>query len=170
MKKVMFFAMVLLATVGVARVDAQKIGYVNMQELVTGLPEYAQVDSAVGQYRDDLSGQLQTMQEELQSKAASFVADSLKMSASIKQVKRGELIDLQGRISQLQQASQQELQQKYATLLQPVVDKVTKAVTDIAKAKGYSFVFNDAGDGSNLVVKPAQDDLTPAVKTKLGIK
>jgi hypothetical protein len=31
-------------------------------------------------------------------------------------------------------------------------------------------VFNDTGDGQILVVKPTADDLTGAVKTKLGIK
>jgi outer membrane protein len=92
------------------------------------------------------------------------------MSDAIKEVKRSELRDLQNRIAQLQQTSQQQLQGKQQSLLQPIIEKAQKAVDAVAKAKGYTYVFNDTGDGTVLVVKPAADDLTAQVKTKLGIK
>lgn len=170
MKKLTILLVVLVATLSAAQVDAQKIGYVDMQELVTGMPEYAQADTALGRYRDDLVQQMQVMQQEMQTKAGAFVEDSLKMSDAIKEVKRSELRDLQNRISQLQQTSQQQMQQKQNDLLQPIIEKAQTAVDAVAKAKGYSYVFNDTGDGTILVVKPAADDLTAQVKTKLGIK
>jgi outer membrane protein len=171
MKKVAILAALVLATTLTAfKADAQKIGYVDMQEIVTGMPEYAQADTALGKYRDDLVQQMQAMQQELQTKAGAFIKDSLKMSDAIKEVKRSELRDLQNRIAQLQQTSQQQLQGKQQSLLQPIIEKAQKAVDAVAKAKGYTYVFNDTGDGSVLVVKPAGDDLTAQVKTKLGIK
>jgi outer membrane protein len=170
MKKLTILLVVLVATLSAAKVDAQKIGYVDMQEIVTGMPEYAQADTALGRYRDDLVQQMQVMQQEMQTKAGAFVQDSLKMSDAIKEVKRSELRDLQNRIAQLQQTSQQQMQQKQNDLLQPIIEKAQKAVDDVAKAKGYSYVFNDTGDGTILVVKPAGDDLTAQVKAKLGIK
>jgi outer membrane protein len=170
MKKLTILLVVFVATLSATKVDAQKIGYVDMQEIVTGMPEYAQADTALGRYRDDLVQQMQVMQQEMQTKAGTFVQDSLKMSDAIKEVKRSELRDLQNRIAQLQQTSQQQMQQKQNDLLQPIIEKAQKAVDDVAKAKGYSYVFNDTGDGTILVVKPAGDDLTAQVKTKLGIK
>lgn len=170
MKKLTILLVVFVATLSATKVDAQKIGYVDMQEIVTGMPEYAQADTALGRYRDDLVQQMQVMQQEMQTKAGTFVQDSLKMSDAIKEVKRSELRDLQNRIAQLQQTSQQQMQQKQNDLLQPIIEKAQKAVDEVAKAKGYSYVFNDTGDGTILVVKPAGDDLTAQVKTKLGIK
>ncbi|HEX5555065.1 MAG TPA: OmpH family outer membrane protein [Chitinophagaceae bacterium] len=170
MKKLAILAVVLVATLSAAKVDAQKIAYVDMQELVTGMPEYAQADTALGKYRNDLIGQMQAMQQELQTKASAFVKDSLKMDDAIKEVKRSELRDLQNRISQLQQSSTQQMQTKQNALLQPIIAKAQKAVEAVAKAKGYTYVFNDTGDGSILVVKPTSEDLTAQVKTKLGIK
>lgn len=171
MKKLSVLVVVLVvATLSAAKVDAQKIAYVNMGDLVTGMPEYAQADTALGNYRNDLVQQMQSMQQELQTKAGAFISDSLKMSEAIKEVKRTELRDLQNRIGQMQQNSQQELSQKQQELLQPIIDKAQKAVDAVAKAKGYAYVLNDTGDGSFLVVKPVGDDLTNEVKTKLGIK
>lgn len=171
MKKLTILAaVILMATVFAFRADAQKIGYVDMQEIVTQMPEYAQADTALGSYRDNLIQNMQSMQQEFQSKAESFVKDSVKMNPAIKEAKRSELTDLQRRISQLQQTSQQQLQQEQSTLLQPVIEKAQKAVNEVAKAKGYAFVFNDPGDGSVLVVKPNADDLTNEVKARLGIK
>jgi outer membrane protein len=62
------------------------------------------------------------------------------------------------------------MQTKQNALLQPIIAKAQKAVEAVAKAKGYTYVFNDTGDGSILVVKPTSEDLTAQVKTKLGIK
>jgi outer membrane protein len=70
MKKVAILAALVLATTLTAfKADAQKIGYVDMQEIVTGMPEYAQADTALGKYRYDLVQQMQAMQLELQTKA-----------------------------------------------------------------------------------------------------
>ena len=170
MKKLAILAVVLVSTLAAFQADAQKIGYVNMQDLVTAMPEWAKADTALGKYRDDLYGQLQAMQGEFQTKAESFVKDSAKLSDAIKEVKRSELRDLQNRMSQLQQTSQQQLQQKQHELVEPIITKVTQAVDAVAKAKGYSYVINEPGDGSLLVVKPSGDDLTAQVKTKLGVK
>jgi outer membrane protein len=170
MKKLAILAVVLVATLSAAKVDAQKIGYVDMQEVVTGMPEYAQADTALGKFRNDLYQQMQSMQQEFQTKAQAFIKDSATMSEAIKEVKRSSLTDLQTRIGQLQQGIQQQMQQEQNKLLQPIIEKAQKAVDAVAKTKGYTYVFNDTGDGSILVVKPTGDDLTALVKTKLGIK
>lgn len=170
MKKLAILVAVAVAMLGATQVDAQKIGYVNMQDIVTGMPEYAQADTALANYRDDLVQAMQTMQQELQTKAGAFIQDSLKMSEAIKEVKRSELRDLQNRIGQMQQSSQQQLQKKQNDLLQPIIEKAQKAVDAVAKSKGYTYVLNDTGDGQILVVKPTGDDLTTVVKTQLGIK
>lgn len=152
------------------RADAQKIGYVNMQEIVTGMPEYAQADTALGQYQNTLVQEYQAMQQQFQNELNTFVKDSATMSDAVKQVKRGTLQDLSGRISQFQQTMQQQLQQKQGDLLKPIIEKAQAAVSAVAKSKGYTYVMNDSGQGEILVVKPEGDDLTPSVKAKLGLK
>lgn len=173
MKKLAILALVLVCGLMSFQADAQKIAYVDMQELVTAMPELASADTALAKYQQDLGQAYQGVQSEFNTKAESFVKDSATMSDAIKEVKRSELRDLQTRMMQLQQSSQQKLQQKQQELIAPIVTKVQQAVEAVAKAKGYTYVINDSGSDSGsgiLIVKPAGDNLTAQVKTKLGVK
>lgn len=173
MKKLTILAAtILMATVCAFQANAQKIGYVDMQDIISLMPETAQADSALGTYRENLIQTMQSMNQEFQTKAAAFVKDSLKMNEAIKEARRSELRDLQNRLGQLQQNSQQQMQQEQSQLLQPIIDKAQRVVTEVAKTKGYTYVFDDSqGGGANiLIVKPNADDLTAEVKTKLGLK
>ncbi len=169
-KGVIIAAVAILASFSTFSVNAQKIGYVNMQDVVTNMPEYAKADTAVTNYSQDLYTQMQTMQQEFQDNANKFIKDSTTMSDAVKEVKRGELQDQQRRIAQFQQSLRQRVGSKQQELLQPIIDKAQNAVNAVAQAKGYTWVMNVPGDSSLLVVKPKGDDLTEAVKTKLGIK
>jgi outer membrane protein len=56
--------------------------------------------------------------------------------------------------------------------MKPVTDKARAAVEAVAKAGGYAYVINDTQVAGLplLTTKSGQDDLTAAVKTKLGLK
>ncbi|TAN15143.1 MAG: OmpH family outer membrane protein [Chitinophagaceae bacterium] len=171
-KLIILAAVILVATFSALSANAQKIGYVDMQDIISLMPETAQADSALSSYRDNLVETMQTMNQEFQTKANTFVKDSLKMNEAIKEAKRSELRDLQNRIGQLQQTSQQQMQQEQQQLLQPIIEKAQKAVSEVAKVKGYTYVLDDSqgGGGNILIVKPATDDLTAEVKARLRLK
>ena len=58
------------------------------------------------------------------------------------------------------------VEQKQNMLLQPVYDKVLKAIEEVAKEKGYGYVFNKEA----LLVSPPADNLIPMVAEKLKVK
>jgi outer membrane protein len=162
-----------LSFIGVAH--AQRIGYVNMQEIMASMPESAQADTAIKKYQQQLDQQYQAMQEEFQDEASSFVKDSATMTDAVKEVKRMSLQDLNNHMLQLRQGMNQEISQKYNELQKPIIDKIQTAVRAVAKDKGYSYVMKEYVSGGSgpvevFVVKPAGDDLTMVVKKQLGIK
>lgn len=172
MKKVAIVAaFVLVASLSAMQVNAQtKIGYVNMQEIIMDMPETAQADSSLQDFRNDLIEQARGMRSEFQTNAQAFIKDSLSMSDAIKEVKREELQGQQQRIAKFQQTIQQKLSQQQQKLYQPIITKAQNAVNTVAEAKGYTWVFNDTGNGSILLVKPEGENLTDAVKANLGIE
>lgn len=170
MKKVAIIAaVVLVASLSAFQVSAQKIGYVNMQEIIVNMPEFAKADTALNKYRQELFAEIQSMRTDLQDNISSFVKDSTTMSDAVKEVKRDELQDAQQRLMTFQQSSQQKVGQKQNELMKPIIDKAQKAVEAVADSKGYTWVFNDTGNGNILLVKPSGDNLTTAVKANLGI-
>ena len=77
-------------------------------------------------------------------------------------------MEIQNRVSEFQQSISQELQQKQAELMNPIMEKAQKAVQDLAKAQGIVAVFDS---GSALYFdESAVVDLTPAARKALGIK
>ncbi len=103
---------------------------------------------------------------ELNSKDSAFVKDSVKLSASMKEIKRNDLIKLYQRVQGFQQESQQEYQAKANEKIAPIREKALNAIRTVAKENGYTYIFNE----DNLLVMPPGDNILPLVKAKLGIK
>ena len=148
MKKIIVIAAMALLTL---TASAQKLGRVNFTELYQLAPE-----------ADAAREQINAMQNEAQETFSSMV------TAAIKDAKEKELMDIQNRVQEFQQTISQELQQKQAELMNPIMEKAQKAVQDLAKAQGIVAVFDESSalyfDQSAVV------DLTPAARKAMGIK
>ena len=85
-----------------------------------------------------------SMVEEYQTKANQYQQKSSTWTAAIKEAKEKELMDIQNRVQEFQQTISQELQQKQAELMNPIMEKAQKAVQDLAKAQGIVAVFDES--------------------------
>ena len=106
------------------------------------------------------------MMKEYQTKGQQFQATEKTMTDAMKEVKMKEIQDLENRIQTTQQSAQEKLQLKKQDVYQPVLDKADKAIKDVAKEKGYDYVF-DKSQGALLFGKDG-DNLLPAVKAVVG--
>ncbi|KYP13789.1 OmpH family outer membrane protein [Flavihumibacter sp. CACIAM 22H1] len=168
MKKVLSVLMVALGLVAFNQTSqAQtKIGYISFNEIVALMPEAKKADSALVQFRDALIQSAQEKENALNEAITKFNADSAKMTAAVKEVKRKEL---QQKLTELQgeeQRIQQELQKRQEELSEPIQKKAMDAVQAVAKESGYAYVLPK----EYMIVSPPADDLLPLVKKKLGLK
>ena len=90
------------------------------------------------------------------------------MSNIIKQTREKELTDMQDRLKQFEQNAQKDLQDKQNALMAPTIAKANKAINDVAKENGFSYIFNTT-DGV-LLYSEGGDDIMPLVKKKLNLK
>jgi outer membrane protein len=169
MKKFLLLAIALL-TIGFAfpSMAQQKIGYVDFNSLIGGMPGIDSVKIKLQKYQETLTGQLDQMRTEFENKLTDYQSQQATMSDLIKQTKEKELTDLQGRIDAFQNKAQQDLQTKQQELLQPIIDKARAAVKDVAKENKYTLVLNSIEDV--ILFSEPTDDLTSLVKKKLGIQ
>jgi outer membrane protein len=145
-----------------------KIGYINFDALVGQMPEAKTIKSQLDIYQKQFVDQLTVMNTELQTKGKEFQSQSATMTDAIRTAKQTELQDIQKRMQDYENNAQQQVEAKTNELSKPLVDKVRAAVTEVAKEKGYNYVFNTAQ--VQLIVSPDGDDLMAPVKVKLGIK
>lgn len=146
----------------------QKIGYINSEELILSMPEAKKADGDINAYAKTFQDQLTTMQKELETKYKAYEKDVKTMSEAMKDVKEKEITDLQGRIQSTQQSAEEKIAAKRQELLKPITERADKAIQEVAKEKGYTYII-DASSGS-LIYATASDNIIADVKAKLGIK
>jgi Outer membrane protein len=166
MKKIVL--LLAIATLGLSSFAQQKLGYINSEELILSMPEAKKADADIQAYAKTFQEQLTSMQKELETKYKAYEAGVKTMTEAMREVKEKELTDLQKRIESTQQSAEEKIAAKRQEFLKPITDKADKAIQEVAKAKGYSFIF-DTSAGSIIYALPS-DNILDDVKAKLGIK
>ena len=149
-----------------------KLGYTNIDYLLSLTPEAKDIQNQLTIQRTQTENELKRMQKELQDKYETYEKGAAQMSDVIRKDRETELQSLQARIQEFGQTSQQSLQSKYQQLVNPVVQKIQKAIDAVAAESGYQYVFNlDAGANTIpiLLVAPKDNDITELVLRKMGI-
>lgn len=147
--------------------NAQKIAHVNLDSLISLMPESKAAQVSVQNYGKQLEQQVTVMQTELQTKYTEYQEKSKDMAEVVRASKEKELNDLNTRIQEFQQQAQVDYQKKTAELSKPVYDKAKVAIDQVAKENGYKYAL-DTSTGLVLYNEPA-DDILGLVAKKLGI-
>lgn len=163
----------LILTCGVAfgfaaSAQSPKFGYISSQELLSIMPDVVKADTQLKAYAKQFTDQLETMGREFEKKGEDYQKNAATMTEAVREVREKELTDLRTRFQGLEQSANEKVAKKKEELYKPILEKADKAIKDVAKEKGYDYVF-DASGGSLLYAKDT-DNLMPLVKTKLNIK
>jgi outer membrane protein len=153
-----------------ASAQTLKFGHIDFQALIQSMPERDVAQKAMAKMQADLESQLSVMQKEYQTKGQEYVAlvKQPNVTDAIRQAKEADIQSLQERITTFQQQAQENLQKEESKQFQPIVEKARKAIGEVAKEQGMLYVFEV---NSVLYYNTAQStDLSPLVKTKLGLK
>ncbi len=170
MKKLMKVVMVVALTLCSSTIFAQKLGRINMQEIIVAMPETTEMQTKLEAFRQDLLGNLETMQVELNNKYADYQSTYQTVTDSVRSLKEKDIQDLQTRMEQFEQSAMQEMQAKQGELLQPVITKAQEAVKKVATAGAYSVIYDLSVASLAYYDESQVVDIAPAVKAELGIK
>jgi outer membrane protein len=164
MKKLLFAG---LMAVGFLSASAQKIGYINFDEVVGSMPEAAKAQATLAEFQQTLAERAQEMMREVSNKDSAYAADSLKMTPTMRELKKKDIFKLYQEAQAFQQqGAQEQMQQKQNEVGAPIRDKAIATIKLVAKENNYAYVLEE---GSLLVMPPA-DNLLALVKAKLGIR
>ena len=167
MKNLKSLLFITLVTVSFA-VKAQKIAFIELDSLLSVMPEMTEAKKASADHYKQLESTLTAMQKDLNDKLNDFQTNEKSYTDLIKQTKQKELQDLNQRIQDFQVQAQTDFQKKNDELTKPINAKAKKAIDKVAKAKGYKMVI-DSSAGVLLYTEP-MDDIFNLVKAELGIK
>ncbi|RTQ53535.1 OmpH family outer membrane protein [Hymenobacter gummosus] len=149
-----------------------KIGYTNVDYVISQMPESKQIESQLKDYSTQLKNQLDAKIADYRKKGEVYQALPATTPDAIRADKEKELQTLQNSIQEFQQSAEQSVQQRQQTLLKPVYDKLQKTIDAVSEKNGYTYVFNsDAGFGTTpiLLHGPKDGDISDLVLKEMGV-
>lgn len=163
------FVIVCLMCMAALNIQAQKVGYINTQELISLMPEVKEANSQLEVMKTQFSKRGQDMVQVLQQKYQAFQQKQANGELSpVEAEKQGQALkEEEQTLVAFEQESQQKLMAKSEELLQPMQDKVNNAIKMVAQENGYAYIL-DISQGSVLYADPTTD-VSALVKAKLGI-
>jgi outer membrane protein len=139
-----------------------KIGHVDIAEILAVLPER---DSAAV-VLDKETKELQSTYDDMTVVYNKMLDDYEKSQSSLTEIvrknKESELMDKEKRLQEFQQNATTTLQKRNSELIQPILDKIIKAVDKVATENGFTYVL-DVSKGSVVFSSKDSQNLNPLV-------
>jgi len=156
---------------GIAQAQtAMKIGYADVDYILSQMPEAKQVESELQAHNTQLQNQLQAKYQEYQQKLQAYQQGGASMVDAVRTEKETELAQLEQRIQKFQQDAQTSMQKKQGTLMEPLYAKVGTNLEVVAKENGYTHILNGQVGGIDVVLyADVKFDISDLVLKKMGI-
>lgn len=165
LKTLLLIAIVTLGMSGVA--NAQKIGHIDTEMLLKSMPDTKKMEAELEKMQKTYKDEIGALAKKYEDKLKKYAAEEKAQTPETNARRKAEIQQEGAQIQQAEKIATQEMQKKYADLLNPILEKAQKAIKDVADAKGVIYVL-DASAGKGLLVFEKGEDLYDAVKAKLG--
>ncbi len=153
-------------------VEAQKIAIVDINEVLSSLPEYqnaqTELDRIAAEWRQEIAQEF----DKVKSMYNKFQAEQVLLSADDKTKKEDEIVKKESEVRELQKTKfgpDGALFKKRQEMVSPIQDKVFGAIESYAADRGFDIIF-DKGGATGLLFTNPEYDKTADLKKRLNIK
>ncbi len=112
---------------------AQKFGHIDAQSIMQGMPEFIKAKGDIDAQQKQYENDLKLMQDELQRKSEEYDKTKSTMNATKQQETETALQQMYQKIQQTYQDNQQALSKASQEKMQPITEKLVKAIKNVAK-------------------------------------
>ena len=158
----LFFITCLLLTPALAK--ELKIGVVDIENIINNSPDYKRIEGALKKKSEDLGRPLQQKEQELGQQVQEFQKQA--QAGIIKEdVRKQRESEFQKKFDEIQKSKDtaaRSFQDYYQQEMKPLMDKMNKAVEQVANEENLDVVFPKAG----VYVRDKSLDITDKVREK----
>ena len=158
MKKIV--SILALVVLTVFTVNAQKIGYVDTDYILTSIPEYKAAQGEIDKLSVDWQKEIEAKYAEIDKLYKAYQADAILLTDDMKKKRENEIINKEKEVKELQKQRfgvDGELFKKRQELVKPLQDKIYNAVKAVAERGGLAIILDKAGQVSILFANPKYD-------------
>lgn len=170
-----FLLTLLISTSAYGQVQQLEIGYVDPQVVLSKMPEMKAVQQRIQNFAERKQQELSQKEQQFQTEVTNFEQKSGVISEEARAKEEERLSQLQNELLQFRQQAEQEIAQKRAELLGPLLQQIQQAIDTVAEEKGLSYVLNTTTSTGDLIIlyvseeMRAQNDITDAVMQELDL-
>lgn len=139
---VMTLAGLLAVSAPLSAQTATKIGYIDTRRVLQEAPGAQEARSTLESAMQGFQGQLQAMQDSLQTMMTDYQQRSLVMSADAKQQREQEIIAKRTVWEQRAEQLQQQAAQRQQEVMEPIMQRVEQVISDVRQSEGYGIIFD----------------------------
>ena len=144
-----------------------KVGTIDIDYILSVMPELEQVQQQVAQYKGGLESELQGKMNGLEAAVTNYRQNESTYTINQKKVKQDSLLGLENEINQYQQNGNQLLGLKQEEFMQPLYTKIGSVLEKVAESAGYTQVLLS---DNTVIYIDNRFDLTLQVIKELGIE
>jgi outer membrane protein len=170
MKKI-FFLIVLVLSLAYDS-NAQKFAYIDSQYILENVPEYKTAQAELDKLSEKWQKEVEERYATIDRMYKSFQAEKVLLTDDMKQSREDEIVKKEKEAKDLQKQRfgvEGDLFKKRQELIQPIQEKIYKAVKEMADEGGFTMVF-DKGNQSNIMYSDPKFDKSDKVIRKMGYK
>jgi len=124
-----------------------KIGHVDIAEILAALPERDSAAIILGKETKEIQSTYDDMTVVYNKMMDDYEKGVSTYSELVKKNKESELLDKQKRLQEFEQNASASLQKRNSELIQPILNKIIKAVDKVATDNGFTYIL-DVSKGS----------------------
>ncbi len=169
-------ALAILVVVGVAALPApsadagvqgQGLAYVSSEIVLRQTPGFAAAESTFNAEMEQYRGEVQRLQQTLDSAVNAFNQQSIVLSPTARQERAGELQALQQQLEQRTNELQTRAAQRQQELVGPLEERIQTVIDGLRAERNLSLVFDVSAPGSSIISADPALDITPVVVQRL---
>ncbi len=160
----------LLGTAFLQESRAQRFAYVDVKYILKNIPEYQRAQKKVDSIARVWRQQIENKKDKLEKMRQNFREERVLLTDKMRKKRKKEIIQKEKEIKQLRDQRfgyEGDLFKKKRELVQPIQDKVYKAIETIAERRRYDFIL-DKSAGTTLLYTNSEYDKSKEVLKELG--
>lgn len=169
------FILALSLQAGTAEAQDMRIGFVEPRAVLERMPEMRAVEQRLQNFINRKRDELTQLEQNFQQEVETYQQRAGVISDAVREQEEERLGQLQFELQQSQGQAEQEIRQRQAELMSPLLEQVQNAIDEVASERGMDYILNtttSTGDVIILYVRDeirAENDITDAVMRNLGI-
>ncbi|MFO8000006.1 MAG: OmpH family outer membrane protein [Marinilabilia sp.] len=151
---------IIMSSLSLQETRAQRYAFVDMEYIMSNIPAYEAAQEQLQQQSSQWEEEIESMYKEVEQLYKAFQKESVFLSEEMKKQREEEIIELEGKAKSLQRryfGPEGEMNKRQQELMDPIQEKVSDAIDEIAEEENLDAVFDKAGNAGVVYVKPRQD-------------